>query len=90
MGRVVELRQFGELDLDDVLVDGKRVGLLPHCDNAALRLVVKAEPAVAAEVRTRCAELRAEQGRPPIAERIMGVPNSDEIRAYEKKRKAAK
>lgn len=86
----VELRQFGALDLDDVLVDGRRVALLPRVEGAVMRLVAQATPAKAEELRAEAARIRAEQGQPPISDRIMGVPNADAIRAYEKKRKAAK
>lgn len=90
MERVVELRQFGQLDLDDVLVNGRRVALLPRAEGAVMRLVAAATPAEAEELRLRAAQIREEQKRPPISERIMGVPNATDIRALEKKRKVAK
>jgi hypothetical protein len=87
----VELKQIGELDLDDVRVNGKRVGLCPHQEDAILRFVRRPNGQEAEAVRVEVARIRQEAGRPGISERTMQPPGPDAIRAFEsKRRKVAK
>lgn len=87
----VELRQFGEMDFDDLLVNGRRVGFVPHCAKAVVRFVRLLSVGEQESVRNRVAEIRAEQGRPPIAERTMQPPDpKDMLRAESMDRKRGK
>jgi hypothetical protein len=77
----VELKQFGELDLDEIRVNGRRIGFAPHCENAVVRFVRLLKPAEAKAVHEKVAELRRERNMPPLAERTMQAPDPAAIRA---------
>lgn len=73
--------------LDEVWLDGKRVGFLPHCEGAVLRFVGLPEPDQAEAVRAECARLRAEAGRWPISDRTIQPPEPSRIVQMERVRR---
>jgi hypothetical protein len=76
--------------LDEVRVDGRRVGYCPHCENAVVRFVRLPDRSQAEAVRAEVARIRQEAGRWGISERTMQPPDPQVIRAFERQRKAKK
>lgn len=66
-------------DLDEVLVNGQRVGFVPHQPEATFRLVrFMTEPTIK-EVHAEVVRQRAEQGKPSVADHVSRLPTPEAV-----------
>ena len=66
-------------DLDEVKINGARVGLVPHVDGARLRLLRLMTKPVEEHLLSEVKRLRAEQGKPDVSDELSRLPSPEEV-----------